>query len=57
MTGTFTPGTTYTLLHADGGLTNTFSSVSIRYPTNQCFTPVVTYDANNVYLYLQANCL
>jgi hypothetical protein len=57
MTGTFTPGTTYTLLHADGGLGNTqFSSVSINYPTNQCFTPVVTYDVNNVYLYLQANC-
>lgn len=53
MTGTFTPGTTYTLLHADNGRTNTFLFVSIKYPTNQCFTPVITYDANNVYLYLQ----
>jgi hypothetical protein len=58
MTGTFTPGTTYTLLHADNGLNGTqFSSYSINYPTNQCFTPVVTYDASNVYLYLQPNCL
>ena len=56
MTGTFTPGTTYTLLHADNGRFNTFASVSITYPTDQCFTPVVTYDGNNVYLYLQANC-
>jgi T5SS/PEP-CTERM-associated repeat protein len=52
MTGTFAPGTTYTLLDADNGRINTFSSVSINYPTNQCFTPVVTYDANNVYLHL-----
>ena len=58
MTGTFTPGTTYTLLHADNGLFGTtFSSVSLSYPTNQCFNPVVTYDANNVYLYLQSTCL
>ena len=54
MTGAFTPGTTYTLLHADGGLGNTqFSSISINYPTCQCFTPVITYDTNNVYLYLE----
>ena len=53
MTGTFTPGTTYTLLHADNGLNNTqFSSVSINYPTCQCFTPVIQYDVNNVKLYL-----
>jgi T5SS/PEP-CTERM-associated repeat protein len=53
MTGTFTAGTTYTLLHADGGLGGTqFLSVSITYPTNQCFTPVVTYDTNNVILTL-----
>jgi hypothetical protein len=58
MTGTFTAGMTYTLLHCDGALTGSFSSVSINYPTNQCFTPVITYDyvGNNVYLYLQANC-
>ena len=52
MTGTFTPGTTYTLLHCDGPRNGTFSSTSITYPTNQCFTPVITYDAHNVYLNL-----
>jgi hypothetical protein len=56
MTGTFTAGTTYTLLHAGGGRNGMFGSQSISYPTNQCFTPVITYDANNVYLYLQPNC-
>ena len=54
MTGAFTPGTTYTLLHCDSPLIGTFSSVSINYPTCQCFTPVITYDANNVYLYLES---
>jgi hypothetical protein len=56
MTGTFTPGTTYTLLYARGGRNGTFLFVSINYPTNQCFTPVITYDTNHVYLYLEANC-
>lgn len=55
MTGTFTPGTTYTLLHADNGRFGTFSSVSISYPTGQGFTPIIRYDANNVYLYLEPN--
>jgi T5SS/PEP-CTERM-associated repeat protein len=48
MTGTFTPGTTYTLLHCGGTRNGMFGSQSITYPTGQCFTPVVTYDANNV---------
>jgi T5SS/PEP-CTERM-associated repeat protein len=52
MTGTFTPGTRYTLLHCAGPRNGTFSSTSITYPTNQCFTPVITYDAHNVYLNL-----
>jgi T5SS/PEP-CTERM-associated repeat protein len=48
MSGTFTPGMTYTLLHADGGLGHTtFSSVSITYPTCQCFTPKIQYDYTN----------
>ena len=51
MTGTFTPGTRFTLLHA-GVRNGTFGSQSINFPTCQCFTPVITYDANNVYLYL-----
>ena len=52
MTGTFTPSTQFTLLHASGGRIGTFGSQSIAYPTNQCFTPVITYDANHVYLNL-----
>jgi fibronectin-binding autotransporter adhesin len=53
MTGTFTPGTTYTLLSADNGRSGNFSSISINYPTCQCFTPVIQYDTNHVKLYLQ----
>lgn len=58
MTGTFTPGTQFTLLHSQGVLSSTFSSVSINYPTNQCFTPQITYDyvGNHVYLYLAPTC-
>jgi len=54
MTGTFTPGTRFTLLHAAGGRINDskFSSQSIKFPTGQGFTPKITYDANNVYLCL-----
>jgi T5SS/PEP-CTERM-associated repeat protein len=53
MTGTFTPGTRFTLLHAAGTLGNTkFSSQSIKFPTGQGFTPTITYDADNVYLCL-----
>jgi len=58
MTGTFTPGTTFTLLHSQGVLSAAFSSVSINYPTNQCFTPQINYDyvGNHVYLYLASTC-
>lgn len=57
MTGVFTPGTQFTLFHAAGGLTpnTTFSSYSITYTPDPRFTPVITYDANNVYLNLQSN--
>jgi hypothetical protein len=58
MTCTFTPGTTYTLLHAEGGLgSTTFSSQSITFPTGQNFTPVIQYPTNgkDVNLYLQPN--
>jgi T5SS/PEP-CTERM-associated repeat protein len=56
MTGTFTPGTQFTLLHADGGLNNQkFDSVSISYAPIPTYTPVITYDAHNVYLYLRPN--
>ena len=59
MTGTFTPGTQFTLLHSSGTLTGAFSGgVSITYPTNQCFMPQITYDyvGNHVYLYLFPTC-
>jgi hypothetical protein len=53
MTGTFTPGTTYTLLTADGGRHDTrFSSVSITFPPGQGWSPVIIYDTNNVKLNL-----
>ena len=56
MTGTFTPGTQFILLHADGGRFGTFlGGVSIKYSPDPRFTPVITYDANNVYLNLQTN--
>jgi hypothetical protein len=57
MDGTFTPGgTPFLLLHADAGLNQTrFDSQSInqKQTTGPCFTPVIQYDANNVYLYLK----
>lgn len=58
MTGsTFTAGTTYTLLHADGGFDpnhRQFPFSSIKGGSGDCFTPVITYDTNNnnVNLYL-----
>jgi T5SS/PEP-CTERM-associated repeat protein len=56
MTGTtFTAGSTYTLLHANGGLNNTsFVTVSIKGGSGDCFTPLITYPSNNkdVNLYL-----
>lgn len=56
MTGTFTPGARYILLTADGGLNQTrFSSVSIKFPTGQGFSPQINYDTNHVYLDLLAN--
>jgi hypothetical protein len=52
MTGNFTSGTTYTLLHAANGLNATrFSSVSITYPC-ECFTPTIQYTAHDVNLVL-----
>jgi hypothetical protein len=59
MTGTFTNGTTqYTLLYAAGGIDihhPTFDHYSITYPTNQGFTPNISYDTNHVYLNLVFN--
>lgn len=55
ITGTFTPGTTFTLLHSQGVLSGAFSSVSINYPTNP---PQINYDyvGDHVYLYLAPTC-
>lgn len=55
MTGSFTPGTTYILLTADGGRFGTFSSVSITFPPGQNFTPQIIYDTNHVKLNLVSN--
>lgn len=56
MTGTFTPGTTYILLQADGSLGGSqFFSNSITFPTGQNFTPEIIYDTNHVKLYLASN--
>jgi T5SS/PEP-CTERM-associated repeat protein len=57
MTGTFTScgPTRYTLLHSTGVRSGFFLSQSITYPTNQGFTPHITYDGNHVYLDLVFN--
>ena len=55
MTGTFTPGTTFTLLNADGGVFGRFRSESINFPPGQNFTPKIIYDTHHVKLYLQSN--
>lgn len=55
MTGTFTPGTTYTLLNADVGVSGTFTMESINFPPGQNFTPKIEYDTHHVKLYLQPN--
>lgn len=52
MTGTFTPGTRYDLLHAGGGLSGTFGTVSISYPHGQGFIPQINYASKDVYLVL-----
>jgi hypothetical protein len=55
MTGAFTPGTQFVLLHATDGRNGTFSSQSIQFPTGEGFTPRINYDGYHVYLYLEAN--
>jgi T5SS/PEP-CTERM-associated repeat protein len=53
MTGTtFTAGSTYTLLDATNGRFGTFQFISVKGGSGDCFTPIITYDASNVYLYL-----
>ncbi len=53
MTGDFSAAPTrYTLLHSDGQLLSPFATESIKYPTDQGWTPHITYDlvGGNVYL-------
>ena len=55
MIGTFTPGSTFTLLHADGGRNNsTFAYTTILSIGSGCYTPTIVYDDTNknVNLYL-----
>ncbi|HWK64630.1 MAG TPA: autotransporter-associated beta strand repeat-containing protein [Rhizobiaceae bacterium] len=50
--GKYAPKTVYTILSADGGVAGEFTSVT----TNLAFLdPVLSYDANNVYLTLKRN--
>jgi hypothetical protein len=56
ITGTFTPSPAvvrYTLLASEAGFLtgrDRFDNVSINYPTNQGFTPSISYDTTHVYL-------
>jgi hypothetical protein len=59
MTGSFASGALFPLLNAQGGLDGTtfrFESIVSFSPIGVCYTPVIQYDANNVYLYLQPTC-
>lgn len=53
--GSYTPGR-YTLINATGGVTGTFSSLSVTGQPN-AFKTRLAYDANNAYLYLDPNAL
>ncbi|WP_139282644.1 autotransporter domain-containing protein, partial [Pseudoxanthobacter soli] len=50
--GTYAPGTTYTILTAQGGVTGTFDSVTANYAF---LDPSLSYDANDVYLTVMRN--
>jgi T5SS/PEP-CTERM-associated repeat protein/autotransporter-associated beta strand protein len=50
--GAYTAGTKYTVLTANGGTTGTFANTTFS-GTFGSMTPVVQYDANNVYLLLK----
>ncbi len=52
MDGSYRPFSTYTILTADGGIDGTFGGVTSVYAF---LTPVLDYDAGNVYLELQRN--
>jgi autotransporter-associated beta strand protein len=50
--GTYTAGTVYDIVHADGGITGTFASTSYNPAFAAYITPEVSYGANDVYLTL-----
>lgn len=45
--GTYTPGSRYTVLHADGGLNGQFASVTFAPGSFGTFRPIVVYDTAN----------
>ena len=50
--GSYTVGTKYDILHADGGVSGTFSQVSYGGPLGNYIQPVVEYQKSDVYLQL-----
>ncbi len=53
-TGTYTPGTTYTILNASGGVTGTFAGLTSDFQS-VFLAPALSYDANNVFLTIARN--
>ncbi len=50
--GTYTPGTTYTILNSVGGVSGTFAGATSNFTF---LAPALSYDANNVYLTILRN--
>ena len=53
-TGTYTPGTTYTILNAAAGVNGTFAELTSNFES-VFLTPALSYDANNVFLTIARN--
>ena len=53
-TGTYTPGATYTILNATGGVTGTFAELTSDFDS-AFLAPELSYDANNVFLTIARN--
>ncbi len=53
-TGTYTPGATYTILHADAGVTGTFAGLTSDF-VSIFLAPALSYNANNVLLTIARN--
>jgi outer membrane autotransporter protein len=50
--GTYTPGTTYTILTATGGIAGTFDSVTSNLTSSAFMAPTVSYNADHVFFTL-----